>query len=257
MFKLFLGECKRTWLMFKDYPSEAIATIFMLTTVFYGLVLGIHYVAGTSSSFGDRLDSLVVGYVLWALVGLTLVYLPRTIENEAQTGFIEQIFLSPFSVSTIYLMRAFANVALNLVLISSVLLTILAITKSKIQFSLSLLLPLSTVVIAAIGLGFVLGALALLFKRIYRIVNILEFSLLFLLTAPIENWGGLTQILGQLLPMTPGMIMLRGIMVRGELLNPLQFLIAVINGVAYFALGILMFQAIERYAKQKGILSTH
>jgi ABC-2 type transport system permease protein len=257
MFKLFIGEYKRTWLMFKHYPSEAIAIIFILTALFYGLILGIYYVAGTNLSFGDRLDSLVVGYVLWTLVALTVGDFPRTIQNEAQTGFIEQLFLSPFSASKIYLVRACANMTLNLVLIFGVLLMTLAITKSKIQFSFSLLLPLVTVIIAAIGLGFAMGALALLFKRVHRITSIFEFSLLFLLTTPVETWRGLAGILGQLLPMTPGMVMLRAMMVRGELLNPLQFFLAVINGVAYFALGILLFQAVERYTKERGILSTH
>jgi ABC-2 type transport system permease protein len=243
--------------MFKRYPSEAIGVIIILTALFYGLILGIYYVAGTSLSFGDRLDSLVVGYVLWTLVVLTVGDLPRTIENEAQTGILEQIFLSPFGASTVYLVRAFANMTLHLILIFGVLLTILAITKSQIQISPSLLLPLCTVVMGAIGLGFTMGALALLFKRIHRITSIFEFSLLFLLTAPVETWGGLPQVLGQLLPMTPGMGMLRSMMVRSELFDPLQFVLAVINGVVYFALGMLLFQAIERYTKQKGILSTH
>lgn len=257
MFKLFIAECKRTWLMFKHYPSEAIAIIFILTALFYGLVLGIYYVAGTNSSFGDRLDSLVVGYVLWTLVALTVGDFPRTIQNEAQTGLLEQIFLSPFSASTIYLVRAFANMTLNLVLILCVLLMTLLITKSQIQVSLSLLLPLGTVIIAAIGLGFAMGASALLFKRIHRVTSIFEFSLLFLLTAPVETWKGLSLVLGQLLPMVPGMVMLRAMMIRGEILNPLQLLFAVMNSVGYFALGILMFQTIERYSKRKGLLSTH
>ncbi len=257
MFQLFLTECKRTWLMFRYYPSEVIAVIVILTALFYGLILGIHYVVGTSLSFGDRLDSLVVGYVLWALVALTVGDFPRTIQNEAQTGILEQIFLSPFGASTIYLVRAFANMTLNLVLIFGVLLTILAITKSQIQFSPSLLLPLCTVVMGAIGLGFGMGALALLFKRIHRITSIFEFSLLFLLTAPVETWRGLPLVLGQLLPMTSGMAMLRAMMVRSEAFHPLEFVWAVINGVAYFALGMLLFQIIERYTKQQGILSTH
>lgn len=190
MFKLFIAECKRTWLLFKYYPSEAIGVIVILTVLFYGLVLGIHYVAGSSLSFGNKLDSLIVGYVLWTLVVLTTADIPTGIQNEAQMGILEQIFLSPFGASRVYLMRAFAGLTLNIVLIVGVLLAILAVTKSHIQFPPSLFFPLCTVMLGAIGLAFAMAALALLFKRVQRLISIFEFALLFLLTTPIETWTG-------------------------------------------------------------------
>jgi ABC-2 type transport system permease protein len=36
--------------------------------VFYGLFVSAQYIAGPGFAFGDRLDAVVVGYVVWTLI---------------------------------------------------------------------------------------------------------------------------------------------------------------------------------------------
>jgi ABC-2 type transport system permease protein len=55
-------------------------------------------------------------------------------------------------------------------------------------------------------------------------------------------------------PLTPGAELLRDLMARGESLNFTNLLIAVINGIVYFALGLWIFRQAEVKAKQQGIL---
>jgi ABC-2 type transport system permease protein len=54
--------------------------------------------------------------------------------------------------------------------------------------------------------------------------------------------------------MTPGAELLRDLMARGESLNLSKLLIAVINGIGYFVLGLWIFRQAEVKAKQQGIL---
>jgi ABC-2 type transport system permease protein len=61
--KLLLAELKRSWTMLRRYGAETIGGIVATTVVFYGLFLSAKYVAG-EVQFGDRLDAIVVGYVL-------------------------------------------------------------------------------------------------------------------------------------------------------------------------------------------------
>ena len=61
--------------------------------------------------------------------------------------------------------------------------------------------------------------------------------------------------MAELLPMTPGAGLLRDLMARGESLNLTKLGIAVINGVGYFAIGLLLFHFAEREAKRRGMLS--
>jgi len=55
--------------------------------------------------------------------------------------------------------------------------------------------------------------------------------------------------------MASGAGLLRDLMARGESLNYTKLAIAAVNGVVYFALGLLLFYLAERVAKRRGMLS--
>src|ERR687885_908718 len=114
MVELFLAEFRRSWIQFIRYPFEAIGGIVITTCIFYGLFLSARYIAGPSLQFGNRLDAIVVGYTLWTLVLFIMTDLAGGLQYEAQTGTLEQLFLSPFGAPTIFLMRALASLALRL-----------------------------------------------------------------------------------------------------------------------------------------------
>ena len=255
MLDLFLAEFKRSWIEFIRYPVEAIGGIVIITAVFYGLFLSARYIAGPALQFGDRLDAIVVGYVLWTLVLSIMTDIAFGLQYEAQVGTLEQVFLSTFGALKVFLARAIASLTLRLTLNLSILLIILALTGSRLNFPVSLLLPLSTILLGAYGLAFTIGALALLLKRVGQLLAIFQFALLFLMTAPTETWVGPLQVLRLLLPMTPGAGILRSLMAQGKTLDLTQFILALLNGAAYFALGLVMFHWAERVAKRRGMLS--
>jgi ABC-2 type transport system permease protein len=255
MFELFLAEFRRSWILFIRYPLEAVGGIVITTSIFYGLFLSARYIGGPSLQFGDRLDAIVVGYVLWDLVMFIMTDITGRLQYEAQTGTLEQLFLSPFSAPVIFLIRALASLVLHLALIASIVLIIMALTGSRLQFPPTLLLPLLAVLLGAYGLAFIMGSLALLFKRIQQLLAIFQFALLFLMTVPTETWTGSLQVVRWLLPMTAGAGLLRDLMARGEALNLAHFTVALVNGIGYLAIGMLIFRFAEREAKRQGTLS--
>lgn len=255
MLKLFLAEFKRIWTEFIRYPFEAIGGIVITTVIFYGLFLSTRYIAGPTLQFGDRLDTIVVGYVLWTLVLFIINDIAIGLQIEAQTGTLEQVFLSPFGAPRVFLARAIASLTLRLVLMMSILLIIIVLTGSRLRFPPSILFPLCTVLLGAYGLAFMMGALALLFKRVQQLLGLIQFALLFLLAVPGETWKGPLKVLGLLLPMRLGADGLRDLMALNQGLDISQFALALLNGVGYFALGLLVFTWAEREAKRRGILS--
>lgn len=105
-------------------------------------------------------------------------------------------------------------------------------------------------VLGAYGLALMMGALGLLFKRIQQMFALVQFALLFLLTAPTETWSGLLLQVGNLLlPMTISASVLRDLMARNQSLNFYHLAFALLNGVGYFALGNFIFRWAERKAK--------
>lgn len=254
MIELFLAELKRDWTLQRRYPFEFFGFLIVSISIFYGLFLSARYVAGASFKLGDRVDSIVIGYVLWSLVLFIIGDVADTLRYEAQTGTLEQLFLSQYGAIKVFLTRTIAAVTIQLIFMSSMLLTIMLLTGSRLDFSPTLLLPLITVFMGANGIAFIMGALALLFKQVNQLQVILQFGLLFLLATPTETWTGFAQILANLLPITPGAGILRALMARGESLNLIQLAIAFMNGIVYFALGLGLFRLAERQAKQRGIL---
>lgn len=253
MLELFLAELKREWILQIRYAAEIISFVVGLTIAFYGLFQSAQYIAGPSTQFGDRLDSIVVGYVLWSLSIFILSDIAGGLQQEAQTGTLEQIFLSPFSGLQIFTARAVAKLTLQLILNLSILLIIMTLTGARLSFSPVLLLPLLTVLLGAYGLALAMGSLALLLKRVQQVLGIFQFLLFFVLMVPAETWAGST-FWAWLLPMTPGAELLRKIMAQEQPLDLVQFLISLFNGAAYLTVGLLLFQLAERRAKQHGKL---
>lgn len=251
---LFLAELKRSWIQTLRYASEVIGGIAGTTIIFYGLFLSVQYIAGPQVQFGDRLDAIVISYVLWALMIFILGDIAGGLQNEARTGTLEQIFLSPYGAPRVFLSRAVASLLINLGMNLSILLLIMALTGSRLSFPPTLIPPLLTILLAAYGVAFAMGSLALLLKQVQQLLSIFQFALLFLFTAPVETWSGTLRGVGYLLPMTPSAGLLRDVMARGAGLNGTAMAIALLNGIVYFVLGLFLFRLAERETKRRGKL---
>lgn len=257
MLELFLAEFRRSWIQFIRYPVEAIGGVAITTSIFYGLFLSARYIAGPSLQLGDRLDAIVVGYVLWSLVTFIMTDIASGLQYEAQTGTLEQVFLSPFGASIVFVMRALASLVLRLAVNLSILLIIMALTGSRLQFPPILLLPLLAILLGAYGLAFMMGSLALLLKRVQQLLGLFPFALLFLMATPTETWTGSLHLVRWLLPMTAGAGLLRDLMARGKALDFAEFSLALLNGIAYFTIGLLIFRFAEREVKRQGKLGEY
>ncbi|MEO0407367.1 MAG: ABC transporter permease, partial [Cyanobacteria bacterium P01_A01_bin.135] len=206
---LFWAELKRSWTEFIRYPAEAVGGVVIITIVFYGLFLSARYMAGPAIQFGDRLDIVVVGYVLWTLTLFTINDISLTLQAEAQTGTLEQIFLSPYGPFRVFLTRALAGLTIRITLISVILGILIGVTGSSLQFPPLLVLPLVSTLMAGYGLAFMMGSCALLFKRVQQLLGLFQFGLLFVLALPVETWSGPWSLVGWLLPMLPSAGLLR------------------------------------------------
>ncbi len=254
MFDLLQVELKRVWKEFIRYPIDTISGVLITSVFFYGLFLSVHYIAGPNAQFGNRLDEIIVGYILWTLVTFIVQGIVYGLQLEAQTGTLEQVFLSPYGTLKVLFLRMVANVTTSLVLIIGVLILTMLLTHRYLYFSPLLVFPLITVLLAAYGLSLIMGSLALLFKRVEQLLGLVQFGLLFLLTVPAESWGGVFRTFKIIMPMSLGAGILRNLMARNQSLDlPLIFL-ALLNGLAYFLMGTLVFSWAERKAKHKGIL---
>jgi ABC-2 type transport system permease protein len=254
MTELFFAELRRSWIQLIRYSTEAIAGVVATTVIFYGLFFSAQYIAGPNLQFGDRLDAIIIGYLLWTLALFIMGDIAGGLQREAQTGTLEQLFLSPFSAPRLFLTRAIASLTIQLVLLGSILALILLITGSRLSFTPALLPPFLAVLLGVYGLAFAMGALSLLLKQVQQLLGILQFALLFLLAAPTESWTGPARWVSLLIPMAPGAGVLRNVMARGQSLQAVPLALAFANGIFYLALGVLLFRIAEQETKRRGRL---
>ncbi len=253
--ELFFAELRRSWIQLLRYASEAIAGILITTVVFYGLFLSANYIAGTGNPEGDRLETIIVGYLLWTLSLFIMSDIAGGNQREAQTGTLEQLFLSPYPSTQVFLTRAIASLSIQLTLLGTILVIIVNLTGTRLSFQPVFLLPFATVLLGAYGLAFAVAAMSLVLKQVQQLLGILQFGLLFLLSVPTETLPTPIRILAGLLPMTPGAGLLREVMARGASLGLVPLLIALANGVVYLTLGLLLFRVAEGITKRRGKLA--
>lgn len=249
----FLAELRRSWILFRRYPVQAISGMAMTLMLFLGLVFGAGYMAGSVSKFGDRLDSLIVGYVLWNLLIFAMGEISVGLRAEAELGTLEQLLLSPLSGVRIFLMRALANQAVNLILNLAILGIILVVTGKRLHFTPAILVPLATALMATYGLGLALGSLALVFKRIGAALNLSQFGLMALVMVPYEQIQPASWL--DALPVVPSAAMLRQVMVQGSTFTALEFTTALANGLGYLLMGVVIFKWMDGIAREHGFLS--
>jgi ABC-2 type transport system permease protein len=251
---LFLAEIKRSWLLLSRYIAETLGGVVATTLVFYGLFLSARYIAGPTLQFGDRLDSVIVGYILWTLVLFIMGDVVGGLQDEARTGTLEQMFLTPYGAARVFVMRAIASLTIQITLNLLIISVIMVLTQSQLAFPPILVPPFVTALLGAYGIAFIMGSLALVFKQVQQLLSILQFGLLLLLAAPTETWTGALKYMGWLMPIAPGAGLLRDVMARGLPLDDMRMAVASLNGAFYFTLGILLFRWAERLTKRQGKL---
>ncbi len=257
MFSFFAAELRRNWTMLWRYPLQAVSGMVLTLILFMTLLGGVTYVAGPGRQFGDRMEAIVVGYVLWNTLVFAMGEIAGGLQGEAKIGTLEQLFLSPHAPVRVFLVRALASQTVVLALNAVILGFLLLVTGTTLHFTPALLAPLATALAACYGIGLVLGSMALVFKRIEALIQISQFGLIALVMVPFEAWPAGSPNPFFALPLVPSAAMLRGLMARGEALTAPALAMALANGAVYLALGALVFRWAERASKRQGLLGSY
>ncbi|MEW6685579.1 MAG: ABC transporter permease [Candidatus Edwardsbacteria bacterium] len=261
---LFKAELKRSLLMMKRYPIETVTSVVVLYMFFMIFFLAGKMVGGTSPSspivLGKTMGGLILGYVMWFFAIIAITEMSWGISQEAQAGTLEQVYMTSFGPVAVFLARFLADLLPNLIIITILLFLLMVSTGIYLSFPLfSTLLVVGLTILGLYGFGFILGGMALIFKRIGQVAQVLQFVFLFLAMTPVEKLPSSIQIFAQTLPLTQGVKVMRLVILEHRALSQLQMLkeiaILIINSFGYLVLGILVYLWMDRIARNKGLLS--
>ena len=247
----FTAMFKKELIIMRRYFANSIGGIITLYFVFMLIFMGYRGMAGTGASFGDGIENLIVGYVTWFMLLVAYQVIPHTLQQEAQEGTLEQLYMSPLGFITLGAFKLISSVIVDMIIVVLLLVLIMATTGTQFNIDIISLLPFMVLAIAGVsGLGFFFGGITLLYKRIQSYLQILQYAIIGLVAAP-------PNIPFRWLPVTLPSHWIRQVMVGGNDLShvPAQdWLTMVVTALISLVIGVLFYKFCESRARQKGIL---
>jgi ABC-2 type transport system permease protein len=215
-----------------SYKFSIVVESVMMVAIF----LGITFFMTEGDLQSAKLAPALVGYIIWFYALLAIGKMSWGLREETQTGTLEQMYMS----------------------------TMLALLLGiRLPWTWEII-PLGILTLAGLyGFGYIVGGATLIFKQVESLANLLQNVLLFLNGAllPVALLPPMVERFALLLPSTWGIIALRQAMFGGATLATLwqdgTLPHLIVNTLAYFVGGLVIYQLCENYARRKGLLGQY
>ncbi|WP_132059115.1 ABC transporter permease [Halorussus amylolyticus] len=202
----------------------------------------------------QSLEGIIVGVFLFSTAQVAFSRIAFDITNEAQWGTLEHLYMTPFGFDIVMLFKSIVNVLISF-LFGIVLLLLMMVTSSTyldihpLTITVLGLLTLSSV----IGLGFIIGSIAIIYKRVENMFNLMQFGFIAFLSVPIGE-----HVLVKALPLSFGNHLIGIALTRNLRLwelpaSDLAFL--TVHAVGYLLIGMGCVRFTSEVARKRGALS--
>jgi ABC-2 type transport system permease protein len=240
----------------RRYVLDIVALLVTTYAVFVLLLLGARAAGGAGFAEGAGTGGLVVGFVVVTLVTLSYSTVAAGVQDEASRGTLEQIAMSPYVLPVVLLVTTIAASGFQVAEMTILLVAAVLTTGTPLSFDLLSALPIVVLLLAGVqGVGFVMGGLALVFKRVTSLTALLPLLFIVLVAAPYDSM----RLLG-LLPVTGGAALLREVLVEGTPLTGLAAAdlgLLLASATMWLGGGLLVFSRLERVARSRALLGQY
>ncbi len=243
---------KKEFLELKRYFANTLSMLVTFYLLFLGMFFGIQ-VVGDPAEAATNTQYVIVNYVFWYLGIATLQGLGFTISQEAMRGTLEQLYMSPVATWRILLARISGLIFHDLLIIAFLLFAAMLTTGEWLQLNPVAVIPLLILtIVSMIGMSFVIAGVSVIVKQINALFQILQFIIMAFAFIPLSVAPYLV-----FAPFVKGVDMMRQVMIHGYSLTDftaMDYIALIGNGVAYVALGVIVYRACEKIAMKKGLL---
>lgn len=237
------------------YLPNTLSLVVTFYAIFLFMFFGIR-VVGDPASLETNIRFVIVSNAFWFMLILGISSMGWEITAEATRGTLEQLYMSPVGAWLILLGRMVGIVGINfLIMLAMIFFSMLTAGQWLNVAPLPLLLIALPTLVGITGLGFAAAGLAVVYKQVQALLQIMQFAFMGLAFVPLSAAPWL-----EYAPVVKGIDMIRGVMVDGRGLAqiaPLEWLSLLLNAAVYFGLGLLVFQLCERRAMRNGLLGQY
>lgn len=238
--------------------SDILSSYILFLAMFVGIKVFGQSMKVSSLDFGNTIEGFIVGYFIWNIMMLAYSDTANNIVGDANRGTLEQLNMSSIGLSSILVVRSLCNIVISVLISFILLFLIMFTTKYWLNISFcSIFIPIFIGVFSILGISLIFGGLALIFKSIKSLLNIIQYFLIGLVLPLPENINGILSIL---LPFRPSIEAVYRIMLYGDSImnfSPTEFGIMVINAAIYFLIGFLIFEQCCKVAKKRALLGQY
>jgi ABC-2 type transport system permease protein len=250
---LYGTSLRRNLIEFRRYAFDSITGVVMIYGFFLLIFYGAKVFGGSQANFGNTISAVVVSFALWSLTIFALGSLTYELTQEAQLGTLEQLAMSPFGLTRVLVARVLTSLSIYLSMMVVLLVLMMATTGRWLNIDLASTVPILVLtLLGVIGLGFVLGGIAIVFKRVQQALQVWQLLVFGLIAAPVDR-----VVFTKYMPLTWGATLMRRVMVDGESIFSMpagDMLFLAVNSLFYFAVGIAIFKRFEGAARERGLL---
>lgn len=248
---LFRVILKKQLVLLARYPVNTASMFLTLLSFFLIIFFGGRAVAGPALT--GSLDGIIVGLFLFTLSITAYSGLARNVTREAEWGTLERLFMSPHGFGTVMVTKSVVNVGLSFLWGFTTLAAMMAISGRWLRLDPLTVVPLvSLTLLSVLGIGFFFAGLAVVFKRVENVFQLVQFSFVGLIAAPVEELPAL-----RLLPLTHGSYLTRVAMQDGVGLGEFprsEIALLVATSFVYLGVGYYGFQRSTLKARNEGLL---
>lgn len=253
------NEMYRRLLLVWSYKFNMLMQLAMVALIF----LGAAFFLGHGQIDPQQAPSMLLGYAVWCYARIILLESSFFLTVEAQSGTLEQMYMSPVNAGFLLIGRMLAmliSTSCTLVLPVGTLSLLLHVSLPLQWLSVPILL---LALIGLIGFCMMICGAVLVFKQVDNLADLLQNALLFLAgtLVPLSSFPGWLAAISRLFPLTQGIVVLREITFEGQSLavtwanGSLPWLI--LQSLLYLGLGWTVFKICERVAMHRGLLGQY
>lgn len=208
-------------------------------------------------------EKMIIGYCLMQFMLSTQMGWSGQIQNESQTGTLEQLSISAHSLGEILLARGISQLPRQSLSFFLLLFTYsISLPNAQITFdnSLQVIFLLFIIAFGIYGISFTFAGLTLIFKRVgffFQIINFGFLGLFWLNRGGLED-GSALAILYDYFPLTHGMkFLLHYFQTNTTYPNTGNLTLLVLTSLISTILGFGLFYWMEKKARNQGLLSQY
>lgn len=245
----FTNEARFSLTMLRRYLFDTMVGLLAVYLLFLVVFLGLRtFLTGELSA--DRLDAVVVGYIMWMFALLAYTGTANAIIDEARQGTLEQLFMAPAGLHRLLIVRMLVGLVTTLVFNTTLL--FLAMLSTGRWLEIPYLHSLGVILLglpAVHGLGFAIAGIALVYKRVSAVSSIMQFLLIAMVSVPAYPFNGLS-----LLPFSAAATTINQLVTQQVEFPLWWYGFILLNGLSYLVGGLLIFRLFEGKAKSLNVL---